>query len=84
MDHYVDELAALTECLNLNDAVHIGHSTGGGKVIHYIERHGESRVAKAAIISAVPPLIYHSGPSRRPVLGLWKSRSDCGKLKARI
>jgi non-heme chloroperoxidase len=57
MDRYADDLAALTEQLNLKDAVHIGHSTGGGEVVHYIARHGESRVAKAAIISAVPPLM---------------------------
>jgi len=57
MDHYADDLAALTEKLDLKDAIHVGHSTGGGEVVHYIARHGESRVAKAAIISAVPPLM---------------------------
>jgi non-heme chloroperoxidase len=57
MDHYADDLAALTEHLDLKDAIHVGHSTGGGEVVHYIARHGESRVAKAAIISAVPPLM---------------------------
>ena len=57
MDHYADDLAAVTEYLNLKDAIHIGHSTGGGEVVHYLARHGESRVAKAAIISAVPPLM---------------------------
>ncbi|HET6144810.1 MAG TPA: alpha/beta hydrolase [Candidatus Acidoferrales bacterium] len=57
MDHYADDLAAVTAHLNLKDAVHVGHSTGGGEVVHYIARHGESRVAKAAIISAVPPLM---------------------------
>jgi non-heme chloroperoxidase len=57
MDHYADDLAALTKHLDLKDAVHIGHSTGGGEVVHYIARHGESRVAKAVIISAVPPLM---------------------------
>jgi non-heme chloroperoxidase len=57
MDHYADDLAALTAHLNLKNAVHVGHSTGGGEVVHYIARHGESRVAKAAIISAVPPLM---------------------------
>jgi non-heme chloroperoxidase len=57
MDHYADDLAALTEKLNLKDAVHVGHSTGGGEVIHYLGRHGDSRVAKAAILSAVPPLM---------------------------
>jgi non-heme chloroperoxidase len=57
MDHYADDLAALTEALNLKDAVHVGHSTGGGEVVHYIARHGESRVAKATIIAAVPPIM---------------------------
>jgi non-heme chloroperoxidase len=57
MDHYADDLAALTKHLNLNQAVHIGHSTGGGEVVHYIARHGESRVAKAVLIAAVPPLM---------------------------
>jgi non-heme chloroperoxidase len=49
--------AALTAHLDLKDAVHVGHSTGGGEVAHYLGRHGESRVAKAALISAVPPLM---------------------------
>jgi non-heme chloroperoxidase len=57
MDHYADDLAALTAHLDLTDAIHVGHSTGGGEVVHYLARHGESRVAKAAIISAVPPLM---------------------------
>src|SRR6266853_28407 len=57
MDHYAGDLAALTEHLDLKEAVHVGHSTGGGEVVHYMARHGESRVAKAAIISAVPPLM---------------------------
>ncbi|HKC28522.1 MAG TPA: alpha/beta hydrolase [Jatrophihabitans sp.] len=60
MDHYADDLAALTEHLDLHDAVHVGHSTGGGEVAHYIGRHGESRVAKAALISAVPPLMVQT------------------------
>ncbi|GAA4620294.1 alpha/beta hydrolase [Actinoallomurus vinaceus] len=55
MDHYADDLAALTEHLDLRDAVHVGHSAGGGEVARYIGRHGESRVAKVALISAVTP-----------------------------
>ncbi len=57
MDHYADDLAALTTHLDLKTAVHVGHSTGGGEVARYIGRHGESRVAKAVLISAVPPLM---------------------------
>jgi non-heme chloroperoxidase len=57
MDHYADDLAAVTAQLNLENAVHVGHSTGGGEVVHYIARHGQGRVAKAAILSAVPPLM---------------------------
>jgi non-heme chloroperoxidase len=57
MDHYADDLAALTEHLDLQGAVHVGHSTGGGEVVRYLARHGESRVAKAVLISAVPPLM---------------------------
>ena len=60
MDHYADDLAALTAHLDLRDAVHVGHSTGGGEVVHYIARHGESRVQKAAIMSAVPPLMVQT------------------------
>jgi non-heme chloroperoxidase len=60
MDHYADDLAALTAHLDLQSAFHVGHSTGGGEVIRYLARHGESRVAKAAIISAVPPLMVQT------------------------
>jgi non-heme chloroperoxidase len=57
MDHYADDLAAVTSHLDLHDAIHVGHSTGGGEVAHYIARHGESRVARAVLISSVPPLM---------------------------
>jgi non-heme chloroperoxidase len=57
MDHYADDLAAVVEHLDLHDAIHVGHSTGGGEVVHYLARHGEDRAAKAAIFCAVPPLM---------------------------
>ena len=60
MDHYADDLAALTAHLNLKNAIHVGHSTGGGEVTRYIGKHGESRVAKAVLISAVPPIMVRT------------------------
>ena len=68
MDHYADDLATLTAHLDLKEALHVGHSTGGGEVTRYLGRHGESRVAKAALISAVPPLMVKtaSNPGGTP------------------
>jgi non-heme chloroperoxidase len=57
MDTYADDLAALVEALDLRHAIHVGHSTGGGEVARYIGRHGTSRIAKAVLIGAVPPLM---------------------------
>lgn len=57
MDTYADDLATLVELLDLKEAIHVGHSTGGGEVTRYIGRHGTKRVAKAVLISAVPPLV---------------------------
>jgi non-heme chloroperoxidase len=57
MDHYADDLAAVTTHLGLKNVIHVGHSTGGGEVVHYLARHGEKEVAKAAILCAVPPLM---------------------------
>jgi non-heme chloroperoxidase len=57
LDTYADDLAELVEHLDLKDAVHVGHSTGGGEVARYIGRHGTKRVAKAVLISAIPPLM---------------------------
>lgn len=55
MDTYADDLATLVETLGLNDAIHVGHSTGGGEVVRYIARHGTDRVAKVVLVSAVVP-----------------------------
>ena len=57
MDTYADDLAQLVEKLDLKDAIHVGHSTGGGEVARYIGRHGTRRVAQAVLIGAVPPLM---------------------------
>jgi non-heme chloroperoxidase len=69
MDTYADDLAALTDKLDLKDAVHVGHSTGGGEVARYIGRHGTKRVAKAVLIGAVPPVMLKSAsnPNGTPI-----------------
>ncbi|RVI60982.1 alpha/beta fold hydrolase [Sinorhizobium meliloti] len=61
MDTYAADVAALAEALDLRDAIHIGHSTGGGEVTRYVARHGKGRVAKAVLISAIPPVMVKSG-----------------------
>jgi non-heme chloroperoxidase len=81
MDHYADDLAALTAHLDLKNAIHVGHSTGGGEVAHYLGRHGESRVTKAVLISAVPPIMVKTpaNPGGLPIEvldGLRKSLAD--------
>jgi non-heme chloroperoxidase len=73
MDHYADDLAALMAHLNLKDVIHVGHSTGGGEVTHYLARHGQGNVSKAALISAVPPLMVKTASNP---LGLPKSVFD--------
>ena len=73
MDHYADDLATLMVHLNLKDIIHVGHSTGGGEVTRYLARHGERGVAKAALISAVPPLMVKTAANP---LGLPKSAFD--------
>jgi non-heme chloroperoxidase len=69
MDTYADDLAALVDTLDLEKAVHVGHSTGGGEVARYIGRHGTKRVAKAVLIGAVPPLMLKtaSNPGGTPI-----------------
>jgi non-heme chloroperoxidase len=73
LDHYADDLAAVTAHLDLKDAIHVGHSTGGGEVVRYLARRGESGVAKAALISAVPPLMLKTAANP---LGLPKEVFD--------
>jgi len=60
MDHYAADAAAVVEHLDLHDAVHVGHSTGGGEVTRYVARYGAGRVAKAVLIGAVPPLMLQT------------------------
>ena len=60
MDTYADDLAALVAALDLRNAVHVGHSTGGGEVARYIGRHGTQRVAKAVLIGAITPLMLQT------------------------
>jgi non-heme chloroperoxidase len=69
MDTYADDLAALVEALDLTNAIHVGHSTGGGEVARYIGRHGTQRVAKAVLIGAVPPLMLKTAanPAGTPI-----------------
>jgi non-heme chloroperoxidase len=69
MDTYADDLAQLVERLDLHDAIHVGHSTGGGEVARYIGRHGTRRVAKAVLIDAVPPLMLKTpaNPGGTPI-----------------
>ena len=69
MDTYADDLAQLTEKLDLKNAIHVGHSTGGGEVARYIGRHGTKRVAAAVLISAVPPLMVKTekNPAGLPI-----------------
>ncbi|MDQ1496447.1 MAG: non-heme chloroperoxidase, partial [Actinomycetota bacterium] len=69
MDSYADDLAALMDELDLSDAVLVGHSTGGGEVVRYLARHGTSRVAKAVLLGAVPPLMLKTdaNPEGTPI-----------------
>ena len=69
MEHYATDLAALTEALDLRDAIHIGHSTGGGEVAAYVARHGQKRTAKIVLIGAVPPIMVKNAnnPGGTPI-----------------
>ena len=69
LDTYADDLASLVEALDLRNAIHVGHSTGGGEVTRYIGRHGTSRVAKAVLIGAIPPLMLKTdrNPAGTPI-----------------
>jgi non-heme chloroperoxidase len=78
MDTYADDLATLAETLDLKDAIHVGHSTGGGEVARYLGRHGTTRVAKAVLIGAVPPLMLKTAanPGGLPMETFDQIRAD--------
>jgi non-heme chloroperoxidase len=69
LDHYADDLAAVIEALDLHDVVLVGHSTGGGEVTRYIGRHGTSRISKALLVGAIPPLMVKTAanPGGTPI-----------------
>src|SRR5438034_1242814 len=77
LDTYADDLTELTEALDLKDAIHVGHSTGGGEVARYIGSHGTTRVSKAVLIGAIPPVMVKSGsnPGGTPIEEFDKLRS---------
>jgi len=69
MDHYADDLAAVINALDLHDAALVGHYTGGGEVVRYLSRHGTSRVSKAVLVGAIPPLMLKTdaNPGGTPI-----------------
>ena len=86
MDTYADDLAALVQALDLKDAIHVGHSTGGGEVARYIGRHGTQRVAKAVLISAIPPLMLQTpaNPGGLPLSAFDEIRAGVLKDKSQF
>ena len=86
MDTYADDLAALVQALDLKDAIHVGHSTGGGEVARYIGRHGTQRVAKAVLISAIPPLMLQTpaNPGGLPMSAFDEIRAGVLKDKSQF
>lgn len=86
MDTYADDLAELVAALDLKSAVHVGHSTGGGEVARYIGRHGTTRVAKAVLISAVPPLMLKTekNPAGLPITAFDEIRAGVLKDRAQF
>ena len=86
MNTYADDLAALVQKLDLKDAIHVGHSTGGGEVARYLGRHGTKRTAKAALISAVPPIMVKSlaNPGGLPIDALNAIRSGTQKDRSQF
>lgn len=86
MDTYADDLAALVQTLDLTNAIHVGHSTGGGEVARYIGRHGAGRVAKAALISAITPLMVQTpaNPGGLPLTAFDEMRAAVQKDRSQF
>src|SRR6202161_301262 len=86
MDTYADDLAELVQKLDLKDAIHVGHSTGGGEVARYIGRHGTKRVAQAVLISAIPPVMLRSpsNPNGMPMKAFDQMRDSVQKDRAQF
>jgi non-heme chloroperoxidase len=86
LDTYADDLAELTEALDLRSAVHVGHSTGGGEVARYIGRHGTKRVTKAVLIGAIPPVMVKSdsNPGGTPMAEFDKLRASVQADRAQL
>ena len=86
MDHYAADAAALVDHLDLRNAVHVGHSTGGGEVAHYVARHGKGRVAKAVLIGAVPPIMVQTpaNPGGLPIAVFDKFRKQLATNRAQF
>jgi non-heme chloroperoxidase len=86
LDTYADDLAELTSQLDLKDAIHIGHSTGGGEVARYIGRHGTKRVAKAVLIGAIPPLMLKTpaNPGGLPISVFDELRANVAKDRSQF
>jgi non-heme chloroperoxidase len=84
MDTYADDLSALFEKLNVHDAIMVGHSTGGGEVARYLGHHGAKRVAKAVLISAVPPLMLKTdkNPRGQPAAVLQRHHSAVLRIQS--
>ncbi|UEG54056.1 alpha/beta hydrolase [Mucilaginibacter daejeonensis] len=84
MDTYAADVAELVAHLDLKDAIHVGHSTGGGEVIRYVAKHGKGRVAKAVLISAVTPIMVQNenNPDGVPIAVFDEIRENTGKNRA--
>jgi non-heme chloroperoxidase len=86
MDTYAADVAAVTQALDLKNAIHIGHSTGGGEVIRYVAKHGKGRVAQAVIISAIPPMLLKSdkNPDGLPMAVFDQLRDGTGNHRSQF